>query len=433
MAGESGMDDVLESMEQTLNETSPEAEATAAETATVIADDDLEGLRRQAKSLQARLSAVTVADRLIIDAERHCASCEAEWEELKQQAAEAKKRFDAAVESLREKIRARATGMLQTRLDYGDEPEQPIAEPAAQAESVPEEKKKRKGRKKKADSEQEPSAESIPRESDEETERPAVTDVAVPNADFDSVLDVPLDAVSVMDGDKMLSIPSSMISFLVEAGVRTVREAQCVIDDGTKIPGVGNTGRGKLTAILKAWVESGGGEERVASAPVAKPADKKPAAPKPGEPTGTLCADCRTPAPLGVKKCPSCSSEALYVVGYFGASGCDIDGDFVNAEELGFEVTTSALAGTRASVMLVEHHGWRGGYEIRDENGNVVDSHYPNILDNTFPERAACLRQWAFALDLVAENYCENGKQLKAFREAAHARLGIDTAASRET
>lgn len=404
--------DAAENAVATLPETSTPAavpdetdESNAKETAASAAE--MARLREQIKNLESRLSAVSQADQFIVQAELEATRAQDELAEADKVRKECKKRADAALENLRKTVRDRMSG--QTLFTF-----EAKAEPAKKPKSATTEKA---------------TAETVPTEPDDLSERPTAPIVETP-ADTDPIFGVSLGSISVpgLEPDEMVGIPPGVLETLKAAGLHTVKDlVEKIENGGLKIKGLGPVKVDQLTDVLVKWTNG------------AKPTDAKPAQPaadatpkkrEAGEATHCGCGDCghRWPLPSELDKCPKCGQDLIYQVGYFGEPGADAEGNLVlDVEQILLRIDQDPFKEYGFSVQVVKGSDglYRNGWEILHADADD-EGVYPSILLGPATDRDTAVRLGFGGLRDEIASRPDFGAQFNVWEEAAKKRFGCE-------
>lgn len=397
---------------------------------------ELDELNARYKTLESKFSSVRQQDLQIIDAERRATAAQMRMSELDNERKEEKKKYDAAIQSLRERTRELASGQLPLPFPEGE-----------QAAEKPAEKKGKGGRKKKSETPITDAAkgqtaqyfEGIApaaaadvegEDGREPEERPLDVAPAKTGAAWDEIWDASLGMVSVSQpGGGMVSIQPGLLKILREHKFETVREVLDKIRSKTfQAKGIGATGTKQIESILEQWVRSGGDTEQ----PGAVPADLAA-----GEATGQVCGTCRSRRPVDATgPCECGESEFIYKTGYYGEVNCDEDGDFVASDSLQFHA--SQLPGHIAEVSIgfsEKQQKFFAGFSVstKHPDGDTVDQEVvgrmPNCKDPAgYPQRTDALRAgFRMLLDATAP-MLNTAKKKAEFENAGRIRFGVEPA-----
>lgn len=374
--------------------------------------DELTKLRTEIDNLRNRLSAVTVTDQLICQAEIEAAVCQREHEAAASTAREAKKRFDKSVERLRGLVNDRINGQANL-LDYE-------AKQAAVPDAVP---SKSKGKDKaKPEPKVDPKAEAVPAvapaepsaavvpatEDDKGDESESATTAPEIAPAASRRIDARIGSVSV-EGDgrgEMLSLPPGVCEKLIEAGLPLVRDVWPLARDGKlKVKGVGPVSVAQIKTILAKWV---GEDASAGDGPVAR-----------GEATSRYCEGCRERFPMADESCPTCGTVECHEIGFYGNQSADQDGDIVaDCESL------SVVAMPPSAILVTGSEGrWRSGWMVKDVAGEEIGA-YPNVLKPAHATRVDAMTAAAVEMRRYVESN-DMTSEIKAWERAVSDRCGV--------
>lgn len=369
----------------------------------------LELANREVENLRSRLSAVSQADQVILQAQRRANEAKQKLAEMDAARKAAKQQADAAMADLLDKLNERMTGQTLFEWAANGAPEAPAAQPApAQATAPAPEPVAHQPATEGATA---TTAAAVPPADDDE-ERPTAAPIEIP-AGADPLWDATLGSISVRgdSAEEMLAVPPGIVNALAAEQLTTVRQVWAKLEaKDLKVKGVGSGKLATLETILRLWLKSGG--DAKPAAPAASPAAAVPAAgvaaqpSGPGEPTLRICGTCghEWDMPSEVMKCSECGEDDLiYDVGCYGEPNADCDGDLCRkVEEILIRIPkTSELPGIEAygwNIMVVAGKDglYRNGFEVLHNPGTgedtVAEGRYPSILRGDATDRGTAVR-----------------------------------------
>lgn len=391
---------------------------------------------RQQHATEDKLSRMVESQAHILVAERVARQAEEELDEATKVQKEKKKKLDAAVADLRQRVRDALDGQMNlfTPKEIGDNvagamgakptapkkatskttapPPKPTGDSAAPAPVVP------------AGDATAAAASSVP--ADALDDEKGSTDDLPPAqaAPLEWWLKAGLNSVSVPgeNAGEMQSLPPAMVKACGDAGIHSVADAKAALDSNTAIKGVGAAGRKKLSGIIEKWIAA---ESKGESNP-------PPAQAATDGATHRLCASCnhRWELPSAVDACPQCQeSEYIFDVGFYSNPNADEDGDLVAQQDvLPFTVAANgSMAGMdqyqfRVIVAPDGEGKFVGGYEIAFDD-SVAESYYPNVRDSRLT-RDQAIEQGLWMLQQAVRGILPKKDQQDAWDTAATTALG---------